>query len=144
MANSTVPAFMAALLTALKARPGLSSTQVAWGVPRGELQKEFMLLLDVDGEQTTKAKGQHRREEQFDLTVVISVVRTRGEAQAATERAYVLAAELENELRTNTTMTSTVRNCRIEGRFALNQATPREGDRTEAMLTVTVRANERI
>ena len=144
MATSTVPSFMAALLTALGARPGLSGTQVAWGVPRGELQKETMIMLDVYGEQTTKAKGLHRREEEFDLLVFISVIRTRGQGQAATERAYALAAELENELRTNPTMTSTVRNARIEGRFQLKQNTPPEGNTTEAALTVTVRANERV
>ena len=144
MATSTVPAFMAALLTALEGRAGLDGVQKSWGVPRGDFQKEMVLLLDVDGSQTSAARGQHRREEEYDLRVFISVKRTRGEAQLATERAYALAAEIEAEVRANPTMTSTVRNARIEGRFQLFQNTPPEGDWTEAVLNVTIRANERI
>ena len=142
MAVSATPVLKRELLTLLQARANLSAVLVTWGWPVGELPDEFLMLLDVDGSQTTKTKGQHRREEEAALRVWISVLRGRGEQQAATERAYALAEELETQLRETPTVNSSVRSARIEGRYALREAQARE--RCEASLTITVTFNKRI
>jgi len=142
MAQSSVPAFKARLLSELEARGGLTNVQITWGIPAGQLQKELILLGDVDGDQVTAAFGQKRRNEDYQLSILISVLRSKGEQRKATERAYALAAEIETELRDDPSVGGTVRVAQVKGPFDLRERT--QGNECEAALTITVSCDQRV
>lgn len=103
MATSTMPAFKAALVTRLQADSDLSGVNVTYGPPTpGEwAEREFIWIGAARGEQTTAAMGQKRREEVWIQDVVVSCVSAmRNPQDDLTERAFVLAGQVEDSLRT--------------------------------------------
>lgn len=144
MATSTIPAFKAALFTALTNRPNLALVQVAYGAPLPQPSKEFIYLGDVEGEQEAAAFGHSRREETFNMTVIVGVYRGGTDQQGATERTFTIAAEIENELRTNADVTATVRLAEIEGPIRLEELASTDSMGRGAHLTITIRASARI
>lgn len=107
MAVSTIPAFKAALLAALQARAGLTGVQLAYGSPYPNPGREFISLADVDGEQEARALGHLKRREDLTLTCLIMVIREGMNQQAATERAFEIAGEIEDCLRADPTLDAT-------------------------------------
>lgn len=109
MASSTIPAFKAALVARLEADAGLAGVQVCYGPPgQRALEREAVLVLGTrpddptggGGGQRTAAMGQHRREERYVVEVVVSVLRkARDDQQGTTERAFELAAAVEDSIR---------------------------------------------
>lgn len=144
MATSTIPAFKAALLTALEARAALAKVQVSYGPPLPQPSAEWIWLGDADGEQDAAAFGHSRREETFALTLMVGVKRGGNGQQAATERAFEIAEEIENELRTNADVTATVRLAEIKGPIKLEELASPDGTSRGAHLTITIRASARI
>jgi hypothetical protein len=142
--TSRVPFFLAALLELLQARPGLTKVQVTWGQPAGEPQKEWLMLGNVDGDQTAAAMGRQRREEIFDHVIAISVLRGPGQHQKAVERAYAIAAEVEDQLRSDASVNSTIRVAQIKGPFQLRHKVDERNKNVEALLLLTVHCDQRI
>lgn len=139
--KSKAPLFKAALLTALQARTGLSGVTVSYGVPLNA-PREMIVLGDLSGEQSWAALGHLRRDETFTLDVYCSVIREGNQQQTCSERCFDLAAEVEDELRTNPTMTNTVRVCELSAPFQLEEFA---GDQArQSILTLGVQATERI
>lgn len=145
MASSTIPAFKSALLAQLAARAGLANVQVSYGYPGPVPEVEYIWLADVRGEQAIAVMGRRSREEHYQLTVLIKT-ETSGVApadqQTATERAFTLMSELENQLRTDPTVNSTVRVAQVEGPIELVELAGKEA--RGALLTVTVAVEQRI
>ena len=140
MATSTVPAFKAALLAALQARPTLSTVQVTYGAPLPSPADEYVWLADADGEQETAALGAQRREEYYDLTVYVAVYRAGEDQQATTERAFELVAELEEVLRADATVGGVVRVAVVAGPFRLEEMASDTHRGAQVTVTVAVRA----
>lgn len=90
----------------LQARPALADVQISYGSPLPNPRREVIWLADVDGRQETRSLGRYARNEELTLTVYIDVLRVGADQQAATERAFVIAAELEDGLRNEPALTT--------------------------------------
>ncbi|MEW6583476.1 MAG: hypothetical protein AB1416_12030 [Actinomycetota bacterium] len=142
MATASISAFKAALLTRLQARPGLAGVQVTWGWPPGDLEPEWIMLGDVDGTQAAAALGAQRREEEYFLDVTISVVRDMADDPRETaDRAFALAAEVEDELRGDASLGGVVREAQV---IADGLVEPADGNQREARIPMRIRARKRI
>ena len=139
--HSTAPAFKAALLTALSARTGLSGVTISYGAPL-QAPREFIALADISGSQTFAQLGALRKDETYTLDVVCSVLREGNMQQTCTERCFELAAEIEDELRTNVTMSGTVRVAELTSPFQLEEFGSDQA--RQSILTLGVQATERI
>jgi hypothetical protein len=103
MATSTIPTFKSALVARLQADTDLTGVAVTYGPPQpGEFaEKEFVWVGAARGEQTTAAMGQKRREEVWIQDVVVSCVTAlRNDQETLTERAFTIAGQVEDSLRT--------------------------------------------
>ncbi|MGE0025702.1 MAG: hypothetical protein AB7O78_01685 [Thermoleophilia bacterium] len=102
MATSSIPAFKAALLARLQADAALADVLVTWGYPHSTKPgSEWVNLGATTGIQATAAVGQKRREETYDQTVTVSCTSAlKNEQQALSERAFAIAAAVEDSLRT--------------------------------------------
>ena len=140
--QSTAPAFKAAFVTALAARSGLSGVLVSYGAPLPNPPREHVTLGDLSGEQEFASLGAMRKYETFTLDVYVSVVREGSQQQACTERAFAIAAEIEDELRTNPTMSGTVRVAEIATPFDLEEFA--SDTARQSVLSLGVRATEKI
>lgn len=103
-AQSTVPAFRAALISALEARPALAGVAITDGRPAPNIlsASEFVALLDVDG--TTAARPFERtsqpRDERYAQSCAISVVGvTRANQTTLGDRAFAILAEIGDQIR---------------------------------------------
>ena len=138
---STAPAFKAALLTALQARTGLSGVTLSYGAPL-QGPREFIALGDISGSQQFAALGALRKDETYVLDVYVSVLREGNQQQSCSERCFALAAEIEDELRTNVTMSGTVRVAELLSPFQLEEFA---GDQArQSILTLGIQVTERI
>lgn len=97
--TSSIPAVKAALVTRYQARAGLVGVQISYGWPKGTPQKEMLIVGGVKGEQQWAALGKRAKDELYDVEHVISVIFSDGVQQNATERAFAILAEIEQELR---------------------------------------------
>jgi hypothetical protein len=142
VATSTIPAFKAALLSRLQARPGLDGVQVTYGWPSGAVKRESMMLGGANGSQEFRTIGATQRMEEYALDVYITVIRE-GQArqQNADERALALMAELEADLRDDPTVNNTVLTAQL-GSFDLQPMASAET--REARLNVSVNVMARI
>lgn len=100
---STIPTFKAALATHLAAESGLSGVQMTYGLPFGiaRPEREWIWLHDVSNwTQAAAAIGRQRREETYTMRVIVSVMYEKTTTQqTTTERAFTLAAVIENSMR---------------------------------------------
>ncbi len=108
MAPSTIPAVKAALVelftTAVAGVPA-PPVSVTWGVPRGQKERDWVLVGNVLGEQRAAALGRQRRAEAYTVEVQVTAIRSSMDTpQAVAERAYLIAGELEDALRADETL----------------------------------------
>jgi len=97
--TSTVPTFKAALFTRLDS--ALGAVQVTYGrpAPAGP-EREWVWIGDARAVQASAAMGQRRREEEWTQDVVVSCISpVREPQQTLTERAFAIAALIEDSLR---------------------------------------------
>lgn len=135
MATSTVPTLKANLKTALGLRAGLSGVQIAYGPPSVGMQREYLWLGDTDGQQQFAAMGTVNYEE-YDLQVIVDVIREGEDEQSATARCFAIQAELENQLRTDNTVSGAVSAAQI-GHFKLTENVTADGmTRTARLVTL--------
>lgn len=109
MAVSTIPAVKAALKTGLAARTGLTGVLVEWGVPHERWEGtsgEWLVLGDTRAPQEAAALGRLRRTENLTIEVYVDVRRQTTDAQSTTERAFVIAGELEDYLRSDPSLSA--------------------------------------
>lgn len=139
---STIPAFKAKLLQLLQARPNLAGIQVTYGAPLPAPGREFISLGGTRGQQSTAALGRFAREEEYRLTVHVSVLREGQDQQSATERVFTLAQELELCVRADPSIGNTVRTCLVDGPFELSEGAT-DTHRT-ALLTLSLLCTARI
>jgi hypothetical protein len=142
MATSTVPALKAALLSLLSARAGLSGVQVVYGAPLPNPGREFISLAGTTGDQATASLGRLSREEEYRLTIYVSALREGLDQQSCTERAFALAAEVENAVRSDPTVSGTVRTALVDGPFTLEEGAT-DAHRT-ALVTLSLFCHARI
>ena len=138
---STAPAFKAALLTALSARTGLSGVTISYGAPL-RAPREFIALGDISGSQEFAQLGAQRKYETYVLDVFVSVLREGDQQQTCTERCFALTAEIEDELRTNITMSGTVRVAEITAPFSLEEYASDQA--RQSLLKLGMQATEKI
>lgn len=115
MASSSIPAFKAALLALLRARPNLANVQVTYGPPLPSPAREFIQVGDVDGQQGWSTVGGQTRQEDYTVKVTTSVTVEGVNFQTANERAFVLVAEIEAALRGDQTVSATVMSAQFGG-----------------------------
>lgn len=114
MASSTVPDVMDALVDALEARTGspnqLQGVRVNYGPPLPDPGRESINVLGVEGEQVWASLGKLSKDEQYVISVLVIVIREGQQTKAAVERAYAIAAQIEDVLRDDPTLSE---NCRV-------------------------------
>src|SRR6266498_2732111 len=137
MATSSVPTLKANLITQLGARGGLAGVQISYGPPLPDPQREFIWVGDVDGTQEWVDVAGTLRHEVYQLTVVVMVSREGQGMQAADERCFALHAELEEQLRTDKTVSGAVTDARI-GDFKLTEFVSADGMSRSSELNVKV------
>lgn len=103
---STIPAFTAAFKAGLEARPNLRGTKVCDGPASvGDLaRKEIIELLDVNDNvsvPTLDVTTQPRSEENTMTVLITVIVATRTAQTTANERAFVIAGEIDQLLRSD-------------------------------------------
>lgn len=137
MASSSIPALKKSLRALLAARTALSDVQVVYGAPLPNPAREFIWLGDVTGSQDWATIG-HTRVEDYDLDVLVSVAREGTDQQAATERAFELASEIELALRADQTVSGAVTVASFGGNVNLTELASTDGMSRGAHLTVQV------
>lgn len=142
---SSIPAFKAALLAALQARSNLKGVQVTYGGPWPFPEPEWIWLAGVTGNQAAAAVGNQRREERYQLSILIRVTQTGNEsAQPTTERCFALFNEIEQTLRADATVGGAVRESYPTGPIELGEDVTEDGSQWVSELLVTVEARKRI
>lgn len=146
--HSSVPALKAALKAQLLALTAagqpLAGVAINYGSPLPQPDREYVWLKDVAGdvEPAAIAAGTVPKEEQYTLTLEVSVLHDTLDQQSVTERAYALANAIYDQLQSDPTVGGTVRSALIAGKFRLDEFA---SDRTrEACLTLPVRCRARI
>ena len=109
-ASSAIPGAKAALKTRLAARANLKTVQISYGPPIPNPGREFIWLADAPDSQHDVFLGQMKREEEFTLQAIVSVLREGVDQQSATERAYALVDEIHADLNTDPTINGALAN----------------------------------
>lgn len=109
--TSAVHAWLNAFADALAARANLAGVLITTGYVADVGRLEAIQIGDtIEGEQEWSLLGNRRRKEQFRINGIIWVSKPgKGETviRAARERAFVLLAEIEDELRLRPTVSAT-------------------------------------
>ena len=99
MSASSAPAAKASLLTILAADAGMNGVQLEYAHPGAAIQQEAVYFEQTRLTETAGALGQQRRDEEYELDLVVSVAYDGDDPQACEERAWALVAIVENVLR---------------------------------------------
>lgn len=145
MAVSSINTLKTNLLAQLALRSGLNGVLVSWGWPKAP-QREMLILGDISDwtqEAAAQRYPQPPREESYRMEVLVYAEK-KGWTQAdANARAFVIAAEIENQLRTDPTVNGAVRVAQFAG-GKLEEQTPEGGESRIALLTIYVDCDVRI
>ena len=145
MATSTIHSTITSLVSGLQARANLrkDGVQVSDGFPL-EPQQEMIAVGGATGwNMSWVAMNPATRpvEEEFVLELHIRVIRGRGSAAQARERAFVLLQEVEDMLRDDPEISASVYIGRVSGGAYVNA---QSGQNTEARLEMSVECKARI
>lgn len=127
-ASSAIPAVKANLHTRLGLRPGLTGVQISYGAPLPNPRREFVWLADAPDDQKDVFLGQAKREEEFRLLVIVSVLREGLDQKAATDRAFAIVDEIHTDLNESKTIGGALTN----GWARITATTLFEGSSAEA------------
>ena len=112
--SSTVPDVIDALVDALEARTGdphqLQGVRVNYGPPLPDPGRESINVLGVEGEQVWASLGKLAKDEEYTISVLVIVIREGQQTKEAVARAYEIAANIEDVLRDDPTLSE---NCRV-------------------------------
>lgn len=127
MATSTIPAAVDALLALITAAVP-STTQVFDGPVTRNRNFDAVIVAGsdapphVDGDQDTAALGAGSREEKFSIELEVIAFRGQDDQKETRDAAFATLALIENALRSNKTLTSTVRFAQLTGGISLDQS----------------------
>ncbi len=127
--TSGIDEWMNAFADALGDRAGLAGVLVTTGQVLDIGKQDSIQLTDVEGTQTWGLLGNRRRDEEFRVSAIISVLKAgKGDPviRAARARAVELLAEVEDELRVRTTVGATARWSALTS-YDLNQFATTDG-----------------
>jgi hypothetical protein len=98
---SSAPRVKKALLEKIEAEQATTfkGVQIRYAHPGVTIQQEAIYFGKVILHETARAMGRKRREEDYDLEVIVDVAQDGDEAQPAEERCWALVAALEELLR---------------------------------------------
>ncbi len=143
MSVSAAPGLRAALRAGLVAR-AVAGLVITYGAPSRKVGKDALYLQGVASDEESAAIGNLRREEEFVLTALVSVVRAfADDPQPVTERAFALYEEMADLLRDDMTVAGTVRTAEPVGWTLTELGDPDAGWR-EAAITARIRCKARI
>lgn len=144
MGTSTIPAFTAALISTLAARPNLTNTVISDGPPDpGAVDREFIAVGDIRGNQRAAAIGAQSREEEYFVAMTIWV-KQGNDQTTADSRAFAIMAEIENALRADASVGHVVRWAQVEGGISLHKSDVNSGSERVATLTFEIWVRARI
>lgn len=138
---------MDALYDALCARQsgtpgGLNGVRVNYGPALPDPGRESVNILNVEGEQAWAGLGKLAKDEVYTVTVLVIVIREGQQTKDAVERAYAIAAQVEDVLGDDPTLSDTCRVAALDNPFDLEVGA---SDTTRsALLTLGVRVEARI
>lgn len=138
---------MDALYDALVARQsgtpgGLNGVRVNYGPALPDPGRESVNILGVEGEQAWAGLGKLAKDEVYTISVLVIVIREGQQTKDAVERAYVIAAQLEDVVGDDVTLGNTCRVAAVDSPFDLEVGA---SDTTRsALLTIGVRVEARI
>ena len=135
---------MNALVVALAARTNLAGVRVNYGPALPDPGRESINVLGLEGDQNWAGLGQLVKEEVYTVQVMIFVIREGQQTQPAVERAYALLAELENQLRENSTAPTMGNTVRVASVSTVNLEVGASDTTRSALLTIGVRVQARI
>jgi hypothetical protein len=147
--TSVVPAVKRALKHVLDDRPGLAGVLISWGTPYPADIPEYIWIGNVEPHEQSPSgmrTAPHSREETFSLNVQISVLQTGTEDhELVTERAYELAAEIEDALRDDMTINGSLGNGWAQvGGLPLEERGPDENATRESVINARIDCRARI
>jgi hypothetical protein len=143
MARSAIPTFRATLKTKLAARAALSGVQISL-VRVGDPQPEWIWIARGYGDQAVAGlrAGLNPREETFRVLVYIRSIKSNIENETeCSDRVFALMGEIEDELRSNLSVDSTVRSAEVE-EYELDEW--ENGDQRGADLVLTLKCTKRL
>jgi len=108
MASSASPAAKKKLLELLSALPELEGVQLSYEHPGPAIAQESIYFMGTRGRETAAALGRHRRDETFDLELMVDVAIDGDEGQLCEERCWELIAVVEGLVRENPDMGNTI------------------------------------
>lgn len=142
-----MPAFKASLQTILQNVAALNGVQVSYGVPLPNPSSEYIWLGDVTNNQEPGAVGGPVREEDYTLTVMVSVVRSGPDQKSTTERAYAIFDQIATAVEADPTVGGVLTSY-TDPSFAasgdLQELTKPDGSGRGANLTVNLNVINRI
>jgi hypothetical protein len=129
---STIPAAKAALLAAIQARSALATAYVAWAGPTAPsqiAQPDRVYLTDtIDISRVWSGIGQQRIVETYTLVVVAESVQAGDDPQGTELRMWGLLNEVEQAVRADVTLASTIRRGALSGDIPNPQMGPGDDD----------------
>ncbi len=146
MATSTIPALKAKLVELLGAAESLHDVQIAWGWPGGSPARDLIIVGDVpewSQEPAALRAGRKPREESYAIEILIRVERSGVDQRSVSERAFEIAAEIEDVVGDDWTLGGVVRDGEFAGGSLEEMASP-SGDGRTSLLTLRVRCDARV
>lgn len=135
--TSSVPTLKSNLVAILQARAALSEVQVSYGPPLPNPGREFIWVGKAIGAQAWAAGGKTKSEE-YEQTVTIVVTHMGVDMAAADARCFALMVELENALRTDTTVGGAVTDATVGG-FELGEGVDSESRESSLIVRIECR-----
>ena len=145
MATSTIPTLKANLVTQLQARGGLAGVQVSYGPPLPNPQREYIWVGDVEGAQSfaafAAANTLYQRREEYNVQVIIGVLHEGTDTKATDDRCFALLAELEQQVRTDPTVSGAINVAQLTT-FRLTEFVSPDGMNRTAQLIVDINCQQ--
>lgn len=104
MSATSAPAVKKELLELLKAAAALSGVQISYDHPGAEVQQEAIYFRRTISHEEAATLGRKRRDEDYEIEVIVDSVRDDNNPQAGEERCWELVSAVEEVLRANPDM----------------------------------------
>lgn len=148
LTHSTVSTVKSQLLSMLQARPNLANVQVFYSWPADVQQTEAIYFGEARGEHTYPVlkSGRKPRQETYSLDIYIDVAGNGPTSQQTEERAWALAAEVEDTIANDPTLglTTDVIQAVAFGNWTLNYATDLTREGWAAIIRVSMEITARL
>jgi hypothetical protein len=144
VANRTTALRAKAAIKQLMEARGIAGADITWDAPSRKIGQDLIYVGDIVSEEVPAALGAQRRDENYTITVLISVMRPfSADPQVVAERAFALYEELEDMLRDNPELEGVVWMAEVGGWTHAGAANNEAGWR-EASIATSVDCQARI